>query len=262
MRIPLIRGRGFNEADVSSAPLVLIVSQSTAQKFFGDADPIGRTLRHVARPPYYTIVGEVGDIRDTSLNQQSPTLYYAATQRPFSAMDVVVRTDGSPHALMPALREKVRQLDSSVPVANERTMDEWLSASAAQPRLDAGLLGSFAAMALLIAAIGIYGVLAYSVTQRTREIGLRIALGAQPSNVLRLVVGEGMKVAGLGIAIGLAGGFALGRAVSTLVYGVKVHDPVTFATVAFALLVVALAACVIPAHRAAHVDPLVALRCE
>jgi putative ABC transport system permease protein len=141
-------------------------------------------------------------------------------------------------------------------------MDHWLSNSAAQPRLNTVLLTAFAAVALLIATIGIYGVLAYSVNQRTREIGLRMALGATPGSVLQLIVGQGMKVVVVGVVIGLAGGLALGRAVSSLVFGVPVHDPVTFSLVAVVLTAVALAACIIPAQRAARVDPMVALREE
>jgi len=173
-----------------------------------------------------------------------------------------VRTDGSPEALVPTLRQKVGELDPDLPLANIRTMQEWISNNAAQPRLNARLLSLFAMMALLIAAIGIYAVLAYSVTQRTREIGLRIALGAQPAGVLRLVVSEGMKVALVGICAGLLGALAVGRAVSSLLYGVTVHDPSTFAGVAVILTVIALAACFLPARRAAKVDPMVALRRE
>jgi len=174
----------------------------------------------------------------------------------------VVRSDGAPQALLPAIGQKVHELDSELALANIRTMDEWVANSAAQPRLNAFLLGAFSAVALLIAAIGIYGVLAYSVTQRTREIGLRMALGAQPGGVLRLIVGEGMQVALIGVCAGLLGGLALARAVANLVYGVPVRDPATFASVAVLLSIVALAACAIPAMRAARVDPMVALRHE
>ena len=268
MRIPLLRGRTFTDADVRTAQLVMIVSQSTAQKFFGDADPIGRALRPSAKPEIaYTIVGVVGDVRDQALNQQTPTLYYAITQRgSWPLMDVVVRsnarTSGSPEALLPAIRQRIHDLDAGLALANINTMDQWLSNSAAQPRLNTALLAAFATVALLIAAIGIYGVLAYSVNQRTREIGLRMALGATPRSVLHLIVGQGMKVVLIGIAVGLAGGLALGRAVSSLVFGVPVRDPATFSIVAVVLTAVAFAACIIPARRAARVDPMVALREE
>jgi len=177
-------------------------------------------------------------------------------------MDIVVRTTGSPEALVPTLRQKVRELDPEVPLTNIRTMEGWMANSAAQPRLNAHLLTLFAAIALLIAGIGVYAVLAYSVTQRRQEIGLRIALGAQPKSVLRLVVKEGMKVGLVGIGIGLAAALAAARVLSNIVYGLPVHDPATFASVAAALTVIALGACYVPARRAAKVNPLVALRYE
>jgi len=272
MSIPLLRGRTFTDADVRTSQLVMIVSQSTAQKFFGDADPIGKALRPSAKPELaYTIVGVVGDVRDQALNQQTPTLYYSIPQRgSWPLMDIVVRsqaqsearTDGSAEALLPSIRQRIHDMDAGLALANVKTMDQWLSDSAAQPRLNTVLLTAFAAVALLIAAIGIYGVLAYSVNQRTREIGLRMALGATPRSVLQLIVSQGMKVVLIGVAIGLAGGLALGRAVSSLVFGVPVRDPATFSLVAVVLTTVALAACIIPARRAARVDPMVALREE
>jgi len=264
MRIPLLRGRTFTDGDVRTSQLVMVVSQSTALKFFGDADPIGRALRPSAKPELaYTIVGVVGDVRDQALNQETPTLYYSIPQRgSWPLMDVVVRTDGSPEAWLPAIRQRIHDLDAGLALANVNTMDQWLSNSAAQPRLNTVLLATFAVVALVIAAIGIYGVLAYSVNQRRREIGLRMALGATPRSVLELVVGQGMKVALVGVGIGLAGGLALGRALSSLVFGVPVHDPATFGLVGVVLTGVALAACIIPARRAARVDPMVALREE
>jgi predicted permease len=263
MGIPLLRGRDFTDADGPTAPHVMIVSQATAKKFWGAADPLGRTLTRTAdlRTPF-TIVGVAGDVRGTALNQESPALYYPVAARVAPLMDVVVRTSGSPEPLLPAIRQKVRELDAELALANVKTMDQWLSNSAAQPRLNSVLLGAFAAVALLIAAIGIYGVLAYSVSQRTREIGLRMALGATPRGVLSLIVGEGLVVVLIGVGIGLAGGLAIGRVVSSLVFGVTVHDPATFAGVATILAIVALAACVIPARRAARVDPMIALRHE
>jgi putative ABC transport system permease protein len=262
MQIPLLRGRDFTDADATAAQPVMIVSEATAKKFWGNEDPLGRALKRAAAPGDFKVVGVVADVRDTALNQESPSLYYPLGQRITPSMDLAVRTSGPPEAILPAIREKVHELDPQLALSNVRTMEDWISTSAAQPRLNAILLGGFAVMALIIAAIGIYGVIAYSVTQRTQEIGLRIALGAQASGVLRLIVGEGMRVALLGIAIGLAGGFALGRAVSSLVYGVTVRDPLTFGGVAAVLAIVALAATIVPALRASRVDPIVALRCD
>jgi putative ABC transport system permease protein len=263
MHIPLLRGRDFTDADTDKTP-VIAVSQATAKKFFGDADPLGRNLYRVADPKKttFTIVAVVGDVRNTALNQESPTLYYPLGFRAAGLMDVAVRTEGKPEALLPALRQKVHEIDGELALSNIRTMDDWVSNSAAQPRLNAILLGTFAVMALLIASIGIYGVLAYSVNQRTREIGVRMALGAQPADVLRLVVEEGMRVAVIGVAAGLAAAVVLSRAVASLLYGVSVRDPLTFTSVAAVLAAVALAACAIPARRASRVDPMVALRYE
>ena len=262
MGVPLLRGRDFTDADGANEPRSVIVSAATAERFFGRADPIGRSIRQVADTKGFTIVGVVGDVKHTALNRQAPSMYLPAARSVWPLMDVVVKTDREPDALVPGVREAVRRLDPQLPVATVRTMEEWLSNSAARPRLNAQLLGIFAAVALLIAAIGIYGVLAYSVTQRTHEIGLRMALGAPRTRVMRLVVGEGMAVGACGIAAGLVGAAALGRTLSTLVFGVQVHDPVTYGAVAATLAVVALAACSLPARRASLVDPLVALREE
>jgi putative ABC transport system permease protein len=264
MNMPLLRGRDFTDADNANAAPVMIVSQATAKRFWGDADPIGKALHRVADPKKiaFTVVGVVGDVRSNSLNQETPTLYYPLAARATSLMDVVVRTQDAPDAVLPAIRQKVHELDSELALANVRTMDEWVSNSAAQPRLNAMVLGVFAALAMLIAVVGIYGVLAYSVNQRTQEIGVRMALGAQPRDVLRLVVAEGMRVTLIGLCGGLLGAVVLSHAISSLVYGVKIHDPATFALVSVILGVVALGACAIPARRAARVDPMVALRYE
>jgi putative ABC transport system permease protein len=183
-------------------------------------------------------------------------------ERVAGLMDVAVRSSGTPESLVPAIRERVHELDPSLALSQVRTEDEWVSSTAAQPRFNAVLLATFASVALIMAAIGIYGVLAYSVNQRTREIGLRMALGAQRGDVLRLIVREGMTVALIGVAAGLAGALALGRLLSSLVFGVAVRDPYTFAGVAVLLAGVALAACVLPARRASRVDPMAALRYE
>jgi putative ABC transport system permease protein len=258
--IPLVRGRDFTAAD--GAVPVTIVSQATARKFWGDDDPIGRTLHRNGDTVGVTVVGVVGDVHTTALNQDSPALYYPVARGTWPLMDIVVRTDGDPRALLPAVRQKVNELDPALPLANVRTLDEWVTNAAAQPRLNAQLLGVFAGLALAIAAIGIYGVLAYSVTQRTREIGLRMALGAPRAGVLGAIVKEGMLIALAGVAAGLAAAFAFSRALESLVFGVRVNDPATFAAVAAVLSVVALVACALPAMRASRVDLIVALRQE
>jgi putative ABC transport system permease protein len=177
-------------------------------------------------------------------------------------MDVVVRTDGDPKALVPSIRQVVRGLDPRLPIATVRTMDEWLSNTAAQPRLNAQLLAIFAAVALLVSTVGVYGVIAYSVNQRTREIGLLMALGAPRGRVLRQIIREGMTVGAAGIAVGVVGALAVSRVLSSLVVGVRVNDPATYAGAAAAIGIVTLAACALPARRASRVDPIVALREE
>ncbi len=263
MNIPLLQGRDFAYSDAST-PNVIIVSQATARTFWGDESPLGRTLRRSADPEIpLTVIGVVGDVRGNQLSEESPTFYYSITTRTMSLMDVVVRTDAaSPESLLPAIRKQINALDPDLPMSNVKTMEQWLTDGAAQPRLTGILLSLFAGGALLIAAIGIYAVLTYSVSQRTREIGIRMALGAAPRRVVGLIAAEGMRVVLLGLGIGLAGGFALGRTVESLVYGVGVRDPKIYFAVAALLTAVALAACIIPARRAAAVDPLAALRGE
>jgi len=261
MQIPLLRGRDFTNADGPSAPQVAVVSQATAKRFFGDGDPLGRELYRVADRRGFTVVGVVGDVRHTALNQESPAIYYPSTTgRVWPLMDIVVRTDVPPESILAGVRQKVHELDAELPISNVRPMQDWVSLNAAQPRLNAILLAVFAAVALLIAAIGIYGVLAYSVNQRTREIGLRMALGAPRRRVLGQIVREGMVVGLAGISIGLAGALALSRALASLVFGVEVRDPITFGAVAAVLAFVAFAACIFPARYASRVDPMVALR--
>jgi putative ABC transport system permease protein len=260
MNIPLLSGRAFTNADRAEAGNVAVVSQATARRFWGDADPIGRTIRIAANAREYTIVGLVGDVRDSSLSQDSPALYYPSPTRVWPRMDLVVRTTVEPTSIVAEVRQAVRRLDPGIPISNVRTETDWVSANAAQPRLNAVLLGIFSVVALLIAGVGVYGILAYSVSQRTREIGLRMALGASRGGVLRLVVAEGMIVGLIGVGVGLGGALALGRAIASIVFGVPVHDPATFLGVTGVLLTVALAACLLPAARASRVDPQIALR--
>ena len=264
MGIPLLQGREFTNADgPAPAPPVMIVSQAAAKKFWGDENPVGHTLRRSADPTNaFTIVGVVGDVRSTTLNRESPALYYPMASRVWPVMDVVVRTSSAPKDSLPVIRERVHALDAHLALASERTMEEWLSNSSAQPRLDTVLLGVFAFVALLIASIGIYGVLAYTVSQRTSEIGVRMALGATPRGVLRLIVSEGMTVVLIGIGMGIVVGLALGRMVSSQMFGVRWWNPATLLGVSAVLAGVALAACAIPALRASRVNPIMALRHE
>jgi putative ABC transport system permease protein len=189
-------------------------------------------------------------------------MYYPVAQRPPLQMDVVVRTRGNPETALPAIRRKIHELDSELPLSNVRAMEEWVHTNAAQPRLNTILLASFAGVAVLIAVIGIYGVLSYSVSQRTAEIGVRMALGAQRSDLQRLVANEGMRVSLAGVSAGLAGAVALSRILTSLLFEVKAHDPFTFVAVPLMLAVVAFGACYLPARRASRVDPIVALRHE
>ena len=262
MRVPLLTGRDFTDADDNKSFFVTIVSEGAAKELWGDANPIGRSFYRLADPKKtaFTVIGVVGDVRNTALNQESPTVYYPMAWRVWQLMDVAVRTEGAPDTLLPTIRQRVHELDAELALANIRTMDEWVANNAAQPRLNATLLGTFAGMALLIAALGIYGILSYSVNQRTREIGVRMALGARPSGVLRLIVGEGMALAIIGIGVGVLASIAVGRLLSSIVYGVSVHEPRIFASVASLLAIISAAACTIPAHRASRINPIAALR--
>ena len=262
MEIPILRGRDFTDADTIGAPEVMVVSRATARTMWGDDDPLGKIVRRVADGKDFTVVGVVGDVRSSTLTRESPALYYSNGVRTWPLMDIVIRTATDPAPIVSAVRQRIKAIDADLPLSNVRPMTEWVSTSAAQPRLNATLLGVFAAVALLVAAVGTYGVLAYSVSQRTKELGLRMALGADRAGVLRLVVREGMVVGAAGIACGIAGAGVLGRALSSLVFGVSVWDPSTYAAVSSVLAVVALAACVVPAIRASRVDPMVALRLD
>ena len=262
MEIPILRGRDFTDADTSGAPEVMVVSRATARTMWGDDDPLGKIVRRVADGKDFTVVGVVGDVRSSTLTRESPALYYSNGVRTWPLMDIVIRTAADPAPIVSAVRQRIKAIDPELPLSNVRPMTDWVSTGAAQPRLNATLLGVFAAVALLVAAVGTYGVLAYSVSQRTKELGLRMALGADRAGVLRLVVREGMVVGAAGIVCGIAGAGLLGRALSSLVFGVSVWDPSTYAAVSGVLALVALAACVVPAIRASRVDPMVALRLE
>ena len=260
--IPLLRGRTFTEADDTQGPPVLIVSASMAERFWGTTDVVGRSVHRLGDNKDLTVIGVVGDIRLNALNTQAPTMYYSSAARLWPLMDVVVRTAGDPASAIADVRARVRSLDPNLPIATVRTMDEWIATSGAQPRLNAGLLSIFAALALLIAAVGVYGVLAHAVGQRRGEIGVRLALGADRERVTAQFLREGLGAAGLGIALGLLAALASGSILEGLVFGVTTRDAMTYAAVAVLLGLVAAAACVVPARRASRVDPVVALRGE
>jgi putative ABC transport system permease protein len=215
------------------------------------------------QPIWFEIVGVVADVRSLELNTEPPPeIYTSYLQDPFAGMSFVVRSQVEPESLLPEVREAVRQIDKTQPVAEVREMEQIVSEAAAQPRFNTLLLGLFASVALLLAAAGIYGVMSYTVTQRTHEIGLRMALGAQASDVLRLVVGQGIRLTLVGLCVGTLCAFALTRVMTALLYGISPTDPATFVGGALVLAAVALVACYVPARRATRVDPLVALRYE
>jgi len=264
MQVPLLRGREFSDADSESGPKVCAISSSLAQQLFPNENALGqRILIGYPANSAREIVGIVGDVKDSDLSaRQSTQIYVPFVQNPFWAADIAVRVHGNPSALSGALREQIRAIDSALPVAAVRPMAEVIGSSIAQPRFRTTLLSLFGAAALLLTAIGIYGVLAYTVAQQTREIGIRIALGANPGKVLRLVLGRGLRLAGFGTAIGILAALMLTQLLNSLLFGVSATDPVTFAAVAGLLLGVALLACYVPARRAMRVDPMVALRYE
>ncbi len=266
MGIPLLRGRLFTERDTKDAPRVAVINETMAKKMFPDEDPIGKRLTFdtgASNPDWDEIVGIVGDVMQYGLDQATPMQTYEPhTQQPQSSMTLVVRTAGDPTEQTAAIRNAVLQLDKEQPIFNIRTLDQRLSTSIAQQQFSMLLLGVFAAVALVLAAVGIYGVLSYAVTQRTHEIGIRMALGAGQRDVLKLVVRHGMLLTLLGVVAGLAAAFALTRLMTTLLFGVSATDPLTFSLIALLLIMVALLACWIPARRATKVDPMIALRCE
>ncbi len=264
MQVPLMRGREFGDTDSESGPKVCVISSSLAQQLFPNESALGqRILIGYPTSSSREIVGIVGDVKDSDLSaRQSAQIYVPFVQNPFWATDIAVRSHGNPSALGGALREQIRAIDPALPVAGVQPMAEVIGSSIAQPRFRTALLSLFGAAALLLAAIGIYGVLAYTVAQQTREIGIRMALGANPGTVLRLVLARGLRLAGAGTLIGVLAALMLTQLLNSLLFGVSATDPLTFAAVAGLLLGVAVLACYVPARRAMRVDPMVALRCE
>jgi predicted permease len=274
MGVPVKEGRNFTSADGPDSQGVALVNETLAHRYWPNEDPVGQQIRlifpstlsfwePIPRQGWITIVGIVGDIRDWAWAEpKTGQLYLPVTQNPSRLMSLVVRSGGDRAQLTAAVRHAVETVDPNLPVTDVKTMEEYLSVAFSQRRLNMSLLAFFAAVAALLAAIGIYGVMGYAVTQRSHEIGIRMALGAEPGDVLRMIVGDGMKLALLGLAIGLAASLVSMKYLESQLYGVKARDPLTFIGVAAGLALVALAACYFPARRATRVDPLVALRYE
>jgi putative ABC transport system permease protein len=265
MQIPLIRGRALTERDSKDAPKVMLINETLARRFFPDEDPIGKHVT-VSLAPDFTceIVGIVGDVKHRSLDAEAgPEFYVSYLQSPTSALSLVVRTKtDETNAIVPTIRNVVAQLDQDQPIADVRTMNDLLVESTASRRFNMLLLGIFALIALVLAGVGIYGVMSYSVTQRRHEIGIRIALGAQSRDVFRLIVGQGMMLALIGVVLGIMGALAVTRIMASLLYGVSAIDPVIFACVPLLISAIAFLACYIPARKAMRVDPMVALHYE
>jgi predicted permease len=265
MGIALRRGRTFTDVEDSEARHVILVSESFARKFFPDEDPVGKRLKVFMdeNPVWAEIVGIVGDVRYDNLTAEAePFVYYPHPELTYPFMTLVIRTAGDPSEMAPAVRREIASLDPDQPVSDVRTMTQVMADTVARSRFNTLLLAVFAGLATLLAAVGIYGVMSYSVQLRTREIGLRMALGAQPGRVLLLVLRQGLLLTLVGIGVGLAGALALTRVMSGLLYGVTASDPATFAAIVVVLGVVSLVACYIPARRATRVDPLIALKYE
>ncbi len=267
MGTPLLKGRAFSDADGPDSPRVVLINDSFARRFFPGEDPIGKRMNYgdntdQTQNPWRTIVGVVADTRRNGFDREPrPESYIPLMQRPSGWTTYVLRTSSTdPATLVTAVRSAVRGIDPDQPIFGIKTMEQLMSETTAQRRLNTILLGVFAGLALLLAAVGIFGVMNYSVTQRTHEIGIRLALGAQRGDVLRLVVGQGMMLAAIGVVVGLFGAWALTRLLATMLYGVSATDPAVFAGVAGLLALVAVFACYLPALRASRVAPTVALR--
>ncbi len=268
MNIPIVQGRAFTDRDIETAPLVMIVNQALAQHDFPGENPIGKRISlgnngPNGQPVWWEIVGVAADVRSLELREPAtPEFYLSALQDSFANMFVVVRSTVEPTAIAGSIRQAAAEVDKSAAVSDIKTMDNIVSNAVTQPRFNLFLLGLFSGIALFLSAAGIYGVTAYSVAQRTHEFGIRMALGAQVGDVLRMIIRHGMLLISVGIAVGLAASFALTRLLRTLLFGVSVTDPLTFVVITLLLSLVALIACYVPARRVTKVDPLVALRYE
>jgi putative ABC transport system permease protein len=268
MGIAFVDGRDFTEHDNAKSTPVVIINRTLARRFFPNQNPIGKHVRPgigngygPGEPPMREIVGVTGDVKQSGLGAEAaPEVYAPLAQSPFGTMFIAIRSASDPRSIVEAARRQVASVDKNEPIYHVETLDQYFAQSVAKPRFITLLLSGFAGLALLLACLGVYGVISYIVAQRTHEIGIRMALGSQKSDVLRMVIGEGLRPALAGVAIGIAGTVKLTRLLSSLLYGVKPTDPLTSAAVSLILTVVALLACYIPARRAANVDPMLALR--
>jgi putative ABC transport system permease protein len=262
MNIPFIEGRDFDDRDASKAPETAIINQEMARRYWPDEDPIGKRLA-VGDGPWRTVVGVVGDVKQAGLDIETrPEMFWPYYQLPVGFATFVVRTNGDPAAMTSGVRRAMQEIDKELPLYDIKPVSEVISESVAPHRLNMLLLGIFAGLALVLAAVGLYGVVSYSVSQRTREIGIRVALGASHKSVLALVVGQGVVLTLIGVAIGVGASFFLTKFMSSLLFGVSATDPITFAAISLLLIGVSTVASVIPARRAMMVDPMVALRYE
>jgi predicted permease len=269
MGIPVRQGRGYEETDEFKSAPIVIVNEQFVQKFFPGQNAVGKHIKPSwgigdEKPLMRTIVGVVGNVKHRTLNMEfTPEVYLSASQIPMDSMSIVARTSiSNPAAITSAVRSELAAVDRNIPLVRVRVFDEYLARALARPRFNAMLLSIFAGTALVLTAIGIYGVIAYSVSQRTSEIGIRIALGAAKSSIFRLVVGQAMMIVGISLAIGVVGAFAATRLLNSLLYGVGASDPVTFAAIVVLVSGVAFIAAWLPARRATRVDPIIALRAE
>jgi putative ABC transport system permease protein len=259
--IPLKRGRLFTDEDRPGSPLVAIVNETMARTFWPGQDPIGKRFRLRASEPWTEVVGVTGDIRRQGLeNKPAPQIFRPQAQRPDDMMDIVVRTSADPQSIASAVRNEIQSIDRTVAKFEVTTVERQIAAQTEVRRFQTSLFGLFSVMALLMSAIGIYGLMHFFVVQRTNEIGVRMALGARSADVLGLVLRQGLTLAAAGIAVGLAAALGATRLLASLLFGVTPADPLTFASTAAILIGVAALACSIPARRAARVDPVLALR--
>ncbi len=265
LNIPLLRGRNFSDLELKEAKRVILINEALARRHFPNQDPIGQRLdvAMFEKPVITEIIGIVGDVRyDSLIDEAPPAVYFPQPELAYPFMTLVLRTDGDPAAIAPAVQREIRAIDPNQPVADVRTMNQVMSEAVSRSRFNTLLLALFAGLATLLSAVGIFGVMNYSVALRTRELGLRLAIGAQPRQVLLLVLKQGLALTVAGVALGLMAAFALTRLLSGLLFGVEAFDPTTFAAISVLLVFVSLLACYLPARRAMRIDPMMALRYE